>query len=73
MSTQAGCLERPPSLPAEPMVLEGRMFGLFTRLGKYMLITSKSSDIDKVLIRVHVCVGDMNAEQGEKLASELPG
>jgi hypothetical protein len=55
------------------MVLGGRMFGLSTRLGKYKSSTFKSSNADRVLIRVHVCVGDMNAEQGEKLASELPG
>lgn len=55
------------------MVLEERMFGLFTRLGKNESITFFWTDADEVVIRVHVCVGDMNAEQGEKLASELPG
>jgi len=49
------------------------MFGLYTRLGKNTSAMFHRKDTDKVMIRVHVCVGDMNAEQGEKLASELPG
>ena len=54
------------------MVLEGRMFVLYTRLGRNRLITFYCTDTDGIVISVHVCVGDMNAEQGEKLTSELP-
>lgn len=49
------------------------MFGLYTQLGKNNSTVFHYKDTDVVMIRVHVCVGDMNAEQGEKLASELPG
>lgn len=49
------------------------MFVLYTRPGKHRLATSHWENTDEVVIRVHVCVGDMNAEQGGKLAAELPG
>lgn len=55
------------------MVWEGRMFELCTRPGKSKSPKLECRDTDEIMIRVHVCVGDMNAEQGEKLASELPG
>lgn len=55
------------------MVSEGHMFGLCTRLGKDKSTTLQLTNADKIMASVHVCVGDMNAEQGEKLASELLG
>lgn len=49
------------------------MSGLCRRPGKRKLPKFGCKDTDEIMIRMHVCVGDMNAAQGKKLASELPG
>jgi hypothetical protein len=35
--------------------------------------SSKRSPLTKGRSRVHVCVGDMNDEEGQKMESQLPG
>lgn len=55
------------------MVLERLTHRLYMLLGKKA--TSKRCKIwlTRLVSRMHVCVGDMNAEDGEKLIKELPG
>jgi hypothetical protein len=72
-SMSVGYGERLPLSPEELTGLGGLMFELCMRPGK-----RKSSMLNRKMlttspISMNVCVGDMNIEQGEKLASELPG
>jgi hypothetical protein len=49
------------------------MFELCTQPGKGKFTLLNNKILKRSPISLRVCVGDMNAEQGEKLASELPG
>jgi hypothetical protein len=53
--------------------LEEPMFELCTRLGKSKFTLLNQKILTTSPIRMRVCVGDMNVEQGKSLASELPG
>lgn len=55
------------------MGLGEHMFELCMRLGKNNpdFVNNKTLTVSPA--NLNVCVGDMNAEQGEKLTSELPG
>jgi hypothetical protein len=66
-------LERLPSLLEGLTGLEEPMFELCTRLGKSKFTLLNQKILTTSPIRMRVCVGDMNVEQGKSLASELPG
>jgi hypothetical protein len=73
MSILMGYVERLPSLPEALTDLGGPMFGLCTRLGKGKFTLLNNTILIKSPLSMRVCIGDMKAEQGEKLLSELPG
>jgi hypothetical protein len=73
VSISMGYMERLLSLLEELMDLEEPMFELYTLPGKDGSILLNNTILTKSPLSMRVCVGDMNAEQGRKLASELPG
>jgi hypothetical protein len=66
-------VERLPSLLEALTGLGEPMFELCTRPGKGKSTLLNKKILTTSSISMRVCVGDMDAEQGEKLASELPG
>lgn len=49
------------------------MFELYMQLGTNILCLSHQQPLTTCLASVNVCVGDMDVEKGNKLASELQG
>jgi hypothetical protein len=72
-SMSVGYVERLPLLLEELTGLGEPMFELFMRPGKGRSSVFNNEVLTTSPISLNVCVGDMNTEQGEKLASELPG
>jgi hypothetical protein len=66
-------MERLPLSLEELTGLGGPMFELCTQPGKGRSSVLSNEVLTTSPISLNVCVGDMNTEQGEKLASELPG
>jgi hypothetical protein len=72
-SMSVGYMERLPLSPEELTGLGGLMFEFFMRPGKGRSSVLNNEVLTTSTTSLNVCVGDMNTEQGEKLASELPG